>query len=46
MKELEEMGFVENSATLKTLKSGAEESLIQYLGDGDRIYNHGSTLVL
>lgn len=38
MKELEEMGFVENSATLKTLKSGAEESLIQYLGDGDRIY--------
>ena len=38
MRDLEETGFVENSATLKTVKSGVEESLIQYLGDGDRIY--------
>lgn len=44
MMVLEEMGFVENSITLKTLKSGAAESIIQNLGDGDKVYATGAPL--
>ena len=44
MMVLEEMGFVENSITLKALKSGAAESIIQNLGDGDKVYATGAPL--
>ena len=44
MRELEKMGFVENSVTLRTLKSGREEALIQSLGDGDKVYVTGMPL--
>ena len=44
MRELEDMGFVENSVALRTLKSGKEEELIQYLGDGDKVYVTGTPL--
>lgn len=38
MKELEDIGFVENSVSLRTLKSGKEEEIVQNLGDGDKIF--------
>ena len=44
MAELEEMGFVENSITLRTLESGKEEDIIQNLGDGDKVYVTGTPL--
>lgn len=44
MKELEEMGFVENSASLKVLESGKSEEIIQNLGDGDKVYVTGMPL--
>ncbi|HML36449.1 MAG TPA: sigma 54-interacting transcriptional regulator [Bacillota bacterium] len=44
MRELEALGFVENSITLKTLRSGAEENMIQNLGDGGKIYVTGVPL--
>ncbi|MCE2603801.1 PAS domain S-box protein, partial [Pseudomonas aeruginosa] len=44
MKELEEMGFIADSITLKTLKSGKEEEIIQSLGDGDKVYVTGTPL--
>ena len=37
MRELEDMGFIADSITLKTLKSGKEEEIIQNLGDGDSV---------
>lgn len=46
MRELEDMGFVENSVALKTLKSGKEEEIIQYLGDGDKVYVTGTPLYI
>ncbi len=44
MKELEEMRFVENSASLKVLESGKSEEIIQNLGDGDKVYVTGMPL--
>lgn len=44
MRQLEETGFVEKSVSLKTLKSGKEEALIQNLGDGDKVYVTGTPL--
>ncbi|NLD18690.1 MAG: sigma 54-interacting transcriptional regulator [Clostridiales bacterium] len=44
MKELEDMGFVENSVTLRTLDSGKEENIIQALGDGGKVYVTGTPL--
>ena len=44
MKELEEMRFVENSASLKVLESGKSEEIIQNLGDGDKVYVTGCLL--
>ncbi len=44
MKELEDMGFIADSVTLKTLKSGEEEEIIQNLGDGDKVYVTGTPL--
>ena len=44
MKELVETGFVENSMALKVIESGKEESAIQNLGDGDKIYVTGTPL--
>lgn len=44
MRELEQMGFVENSVTLKTLESGKEEVIIQGLGDGDKVFVSGVPL--
>lgn len=44
MVELEEMGFVDNSVSLKALKSGQAEELIQNLGDGDKVYVAGVPL--
>lgn len=44
MAELEEMGFVENSITLRTLESGKEEDIIQNLGDGDKVFVTGTPL--
>lgn len=44
MRELEAVGFVEDSITLKTLSSGAEENMIQNLGDGGKIYVTGVPL--
>lgn len=38
MKELEELGFVKESITLKTLESKKEEQMIQDLGDGGKIF--------
>jgi len=38
MDDLEREGFVEESVTLKVLKSGKEEVMIQKLGDGDSIF--------
>lgn len=45
MQELEQMGFIENSASLKVLKSGMQEDLIQELGDGDKVYVTGIPLI-
>ena len=44
MRELENLGFVENSVTLKTIESGTEESIIQSLGDGGKLYVTGMPL--
>lgn len=44
MKELEKVGFIENSVTLKTLLSGKEEDIIQNLGDGGSVYVNGIPL--
>ena len=44
MKELMELGFVEDSVSLKTLSSGVEESIIQNLGDGGKVYVTGAPL--
>lgn len=41
MRELEEIGFIKESVTLKTLRSGREESMIQDLGDGGQVYVTG-----
>jgi transcriptional regulator with PAS, ATPase and Fis domain len=38
MVELERNGFVKESITLKTLKSGKMETMIQDLGDGGKVY--------
>ena len=38
------MGFIADSITLKTLKSGKEEEIIQSLGDGDKVYVTGTPL--
>ena len=37
MQDLEKMGFVENSASLKVLESRKMEEIIQNLGDGDKV---------
>lgn len=44
MKDLEAMGFVENSVSLRTIKSGETEELIQSLGDGNKVYVTGCPL--
>jgi PAS domain S-box-containing protein len=44
MKDLQDEGYVENSATLRTMKSGREESLIQNLGDGGKLFITGTPL--
>lgn len=44
MRELEDMGFVADSITLRTLESGKEEELIQNLGDGGKVYVTGTPL--
>lgn len=44
MVELEQMGFVDNSVSLKSLHSGKVEELIQNLGDGDKVYVSGVPL--
>lgn len=44
MVELEQMGFVDNSVSLKSLNSGKVEELIQNLGDGDKVYVTGVPL--
>jgi PAS domain S-box-containing protein len=36
--ELEEEGFIEESVTMRALKSGQEEIMIQNLGDGGRVF--------
>lgn len=41
MWELKELGFVEDSVTLMALESGREESIIQNLGDGGRVFVTG-----
>ncbi|MBR0598902.1 sigma-54 interaction domain-containing protein [Sinanaerobacter chloroacetimidivorans] len=41
MRELEEMGFIKESCVLRTLNSGAEENMIQNLGDGGEIFVTG-----
>lgn len=41
MRELEEMGFVKESISLKTLFSGQEENIIQDLGDGGQVFVTG-----
>lgn len=46
MKELEQVGFVENSVTLKTLKSGKEEDIIQSLGDGGKVFVTGTPITV
>lgn len=45
MQELEQMGFIENSVSLRVLKSGMQEELIQELGDGDKVYVTGIPLM-
>lgn len=44
MRLLEQEGFVKESATLRTLASKKEESLIQNLGDGGKIFITGTPL--
>ena len=44
MRELERMGFIEESVSLKTIESGKEEMIIQNLGDGDKVYVTGTPL--
>ncbi len=44
MRDLEDMGFVADSITLRTLESGKEEEIIQNLGDGDKVYVTGTPL--
>ena len=44
MQDLEKMGFVENSASLKVLESRKMEEIIQNLGDGDKVYVTGMPL--
>lgn len=44
MRDLEEMGFVADSITLRTLETGQEEEMIQNLGDGDKVYVTGTPL--
>ena len=44
MKELEKMGFIDSSISLRVLESGKEEEMIQNLGDGDRVYVTGIPL--
>ena len=44
MRELEQMGFIEESVSLKTIESGKEEMIIQNLGDGDKVYVTGTPL--
>ena len=44
MAELQEMGFIEDSVSLKTLESGKEEVIIQNLGDGNKVYVTGTPL--
>lgn len=44
MNELERIGFVENSVSLKALSSGKEEEIIQNLGDGGSVYVTGTPL--
>ena len=44
MKELQDLGYVENSAILKTLASGVEENIIQSLGDGGKLFVTGIPL--
>lgn len=41
MKELEEMGFVQESVTLKALETGEETVLVQKLGDGGEVFVTG-----
>lgn len=44
MRELERMGFIEESVSLKTIESGKEEMIIQNLGDGDKVYVTGTPI--
>jgi PAS domain S-box-containing protein len=38
MEDLEKEGFIEESVTLKTLKSGKVENMIQNCGDGNKVF--------
>lgn len=44
MKDLVELEFVEHSVSLKAINSGKEESIIQNLGDGGKVYVTGTPL--
>lgn len=44
MEDLVRLGYVENSATLMSMKSGQEESIIQNLGDGGKLFVTGVPL--
>ncbi len=45
MKELIELGYVEESSVLKAMKSRTEESIIQKLGEGGQLYITGVPLI-
>jgi len=45
MKDLVEMGYVEESSVLKAMKSHAEENIIQKLGEGGQLYITGVPLI-
>lgn len=45
MKELIEIGYVEESSVLKALKSHSEENIIQKLGEGGQLYITGVPLI-
>lgn len=45
MKELIEMGYIEESSVLKTMISHAEENIIQKLGEGGQLYITGVPLM-
>jgi len=45
MKELVEMGYIEESSVIKVMKSHTEENIIQKLGEGGQLYITGVPLI-